>query len=594
KVKVHQGSAGKAYFGLSVDGISVSESPSWMQTRLKAVGLRPINSIVDISNYVMLELGIPNHIFDRDQIKGDTVIIKSLESDETFTTLDEIERKLISGDTVISDDEKTLVIGGLMGGLNSGVTESTNRIFIEVANWVPSMVRKTSTRLGLRTDSSQRYEKSLDSQLLKRTLLRILELIIELNPEAKVNGSLSYDGENLSDFSPLVMNLDPHRVRTELGHEVSDDQMKSILSSLDFKVEDSSEGFKVTIPSYRSTKDIDCSADLIEEIGRVIGYDNITPSSPMLDITPVNLTPTQKLHRRIKNFCVLSGGFYELQTYPMVGHDLLKKAHWNAKEGHLELINALSKDASLMRDSLIPSHLEVIAKNVKNYSQFKCFEVGRIYKPNDKNFVNEETQLILLQYSETASPFVELSNSVEELFSECSMPAAFVDSHPKFKSEVVDENWEGVHPHEFSNIRLMGKFKGVVFSLHPWLLRQFKIKGHVSLCVLNLGDVEARPAKDKVKYTPLAKFPKSSFDWTVLANKDEPVGNLLKSLSKVKIKNLVETKVADVYQLNDEQKSVTLRATFLDPEKTLDGDFLSGARDQLVSALDKAGYPLKV
>ena len=182
KVSVEGDSAGLVYYGLSLDGISVGESPPWMRERLNSLGHRPINSIVDVSNYVMLETGIPNHIFDREKIEGDTVCVRALKGKSVFVTLDGIERSLEKGDTVVCDGEKPLVIGGIMGGGKSGVTGSTGRIFIEVANWKAGSVRRTSTRLGLRTESSQRYEKSLDSRLCERVLHRIVELILQLNP----------------------------------------------------------------------------------------------------------------------------------------------------------------------------------------------------------------------------------------------------------------------------------------------------------------------------------------------------------------------------------------------------------------------------
>lgn len=592
-VKLEKESAGLAYFGLTVDGVKVGTSPSWMQRRLVAAGLRPINSIVDISNYVMLELGMPNHIFDRTQISGDTVFIKELKDNEKFVTLDEIERDLVAGDTVISDDQKPLVIGGLMGGLNSGVTDATTKVFLEVANWVPSRVRKTSTRLGLRTDSSQRYEKSLDSQLCYRTMLRLLDLIIQLNPDAKVSGGLAYDGDDLNSFEPLKMSLSCDRVRKVLGHPVSDNEIKEILEFLNFGIEGNGADLKVTVPSYRSTKDIECEADLVEEIGRIVGYDNIEETSPLLDISPVELSPAQKLHRKVNSFLSTYGKSFELQTYPLVGGELLKKAHWQIDKS-LKLINALSNDSEIMRPSLVPSHLEVIAKNVKNFDQFRVFEIGRIYQKDKKDFCDEQTQIVLTFYHQKENQFLNVCNTIEGLCAYTNLPGQLVEKHPKFAPEVVDMEWKGLHPTEFFNLRLMGKMKGSIFSLHPWLLRQFKIKGNVTMAVINLGGIEDKPMKEKVKYQPLPRFPKSSFDWSVVADKNEPVANILAPLKKAKLKHLEGTKVVGTFDLEDGKKSVTLQATFLNPESTLDGDFLSQARDQLVATLDKAGFPLKV
>ncbi|MDH5581609.1 MAG: phenylalanine--tRNA ligase subunit beta, partial [Bdellovibrionales bacterium] len=235
-VKFDGDSAGIGYYGVTVEGIKVGESPDWMKRRLESVGLRPINSIVDISNYVMLELGHPNHIFDRDKIKGDQILIKRLDSDVTFETLDEEKRELVAGDTVISDNSGVLVLAGIMGGANSGVSNSTKSIFIEVANWKAAEVRKTSSRLGLRTDSSQRFEKTLDSHQMKRTLLRILELVYEYNSDAKIIGRVQYDGEALVDEN-MVLTINPEKINSVLGIELETKEMIRILSSLDFKVE---------------------------------------------------------------------------------------------------------------------------------------------------------------------------------------------------------------------------------------------------------------------------------------------------------------------------------------------------------------------
>jgi phenylalanyl-tRNA synthetase beta chain len=581
------------YFGLSIDGVKVCDSPDWMKRRLNAVGLRPINNIVDISNYVMLELGIPNHIFDREEIKGDKIIIRHTGKEETFTTLDEEERKLVASDTMICDSERELCIAGIMGGLNSGVTEKTSKIFIEVANWKAAEVRRTSTRLGLRTDASQRYEKTLDTQLLERTVYRIVELVKELCPEAKVIGQLEYDGVDLSTFKNLVLTTSAKKISNVLGKEIPTEQVKKILTSLDFSIIEKGDEFEVIVPSYRSTKDIDCEADLVEEIGRVIGYDNIEPSSPMLTVAPVRLTEAQKLHRKVRDFLSYHSTAFEVNTYPMVGEKLLKKADWK-RASDLELINSLSKDHEFMRDSMIPGFLESVALNCKNMDEFRFFELGRTYHDNEKTFSEEHSELGVVFYSKEETPFVDLVNNVERLMSSLNIPGDISERHPKFKNNLIPEEWKGCHPFEFYNIRIMGKMNGVIASIHPLVLRSFKIKGHVSIALLDLTAVEKQSMKDKTKYKPLAKFPGSTFDCTVVTNKDVAVGNVLSSLKKVKIKELASLKVVDVFDLNETEKTVTLRVSFIDPEATLSGEFITEASQKIVSTLDKAGYPLKV
>lgn len=592
KPQVDKDSCGLAYWGISVEGVKVESSPQWMQERLLACGLRPINSIVDISNYVMLELGIPNHIFDLDSIEDRKIHIKKVTEPMDFETLDNIQRGLVPGDTVIADSKKPLVIAGIMGGANSGVEEGTSKIFIEVANWKAAEVRKTSTRLGLRTDSSQRYEKTLDSQLTYKTLLRVLDLVLELNPNAKVIGKAEYDGENLTDFNPLVIDIKPSNISSQLGKEIPASEIKEIFEFLDFGVKEKGDIFTVTLPSYRSTKDIECDADLVEEIGRIVGYDNISPASPLSSIKVTTLDGVKKLHRKIQDFMIYNGQCLEVMTYPMVGEALLKKASWPTLNEGLVLKNALSQDADRMRPSIIPSFLEACSLNQKTFSNFSFFEIGRAYETNDKNFSRESNQVAALFYDRSQSAFLKAVDTVEALMRSTNIPGELVDRNEKFPANVLPVEWKGVHPFEIQDIKIMGRTYGTVFSVHPILLRKFKIKGNVSIFVIDLSIVEEKGLKQKFKYDPLPKFPASNFDCTVVADIHEPVGNLLKAFKKFKGKELKNTMVADVF-VSEGKKFVTIRSVFFDGEKTLGGEKIKELENGVVAALEKAGYPLK-
>ena len=593
-VRIAGDSSCLGYYGLTVKNVSVKESPDWMKRRLLAVGLRPINNIVDISNYVMLELGIPLHIFDREEIAGDEVIIKRVGSDVTFKTLDEQDRKLLAHDTVICDKNEALVIAGIMGGLKSGVKESTKNIFIEVANWKAAEVRKTSTRLGLRTDSSQRYEKSLDTAMLYRTLLRTLELVLDFCPEAKVVGKPQYDGEQWSMKEPLVISTSVDRICKVLGKEVTEEKILSIFVHLDFKVEKKGAELVVTVPSYRATKDVEYQADLFEEIGRMVGFDNITPQSPKVDIFPVRLTEAQKLHRKIRDFMVNHVRSFEVMTYPLVGEDLYKQASWVEKDP-LVIVNALSEEHNRMRQSLIPSLLEKVSLNQKYNDEFRLFELGRVYlKGPNKEFSKDHSQLIIAFFDREKSPFMDMVNTVESLMDAIQIPGDLSEKNSKFKNPLVmNEDWMGCHPVEFLNVRIMGKMKGVLTSIHPLLLKKLKVRGHVTLAVLDFTDIEDQPVKDKVKYKPLAKFQDSTFDWTVVMPKAGTVADLLSVVKKVNIKEMSSCKILDTYAMSETHTSITLRATFIDPEKNLSGEFLDKAKKDLVEALTKAGFPLR-
>ncbi len=593
KPKVETDSSCKAYWGLSVDNVKVGPSPSWMVNRLEACGLRSINNIVDISNYVMLELGSPLHIFDRDSIKDNTIHIKKVGKEETFKTLDEIDRTLIANDTVICDSEKPLVLAGIMGGLNSGVEDKTTKVFIEVANWQAEEVRRTSTRLGLRTDSSQRFEKSLDSLQCYKTLLRTLDLILQLCPEAKVIGKPVYAGEDLSLHRPKVIKTSRDRIAKVLGYDVSEEKLMSIFNYLEFNVKNDKGNFEITLPSFRTTKDIEFEDCIFEEVGRMIGYDNITPVSPMTDIVATRFQPAKTLHRKVQDFMVQHGNALEVMTYPLIGSKLLQKAQWPVHNEELVLVNALSKDADRMRPSLVPHALNTVAINAKNFDSFNFFELGRSYLPDAKNFSVERSQLIVGMFNKKETPFLELINTVEKLLNTLNIPFDLTTDSGKFSNPLVDKDWFGSHPHEYVNIRVMGKFHGVMASAHPLVLRQFKTKGYFSFAVIDFTDFEKRELKSKTKYTPISKFPSSRFDCTVLVDKNLPATVTLDALKKLKVKEISERKIVDVFALNDTQNAVTVTITMEDPNQTLASDFIKECEGKVVATLEGAGFPLK-
>lgn len=584
-------SAGLAYFGLSIDNVTVGESPAWMKSRLKACGLRSINNIVDVSNYVMLELGMPLHIFDRQKIAGHEVIIKKIESETTFKTLDEVDRTLVAGDTVIADINGPLVLAGIMGGLNSGVSSSTKNIFIEVANWKPALIRRTSTRLGLRSDSSQRFEKTLDSKLCERTLLRTLELILEICPQAKVIGQVQYAGMDLSSIPLLRIKTSHKKIQTVLGSTISAEKLSSLLNHLDFKHTLSGDVLDITVPSYRSTKDIEQEADIIEEVGRIIGYDNISPLSPLDGIAPVKLNESQKAQRRVREFLTIQGKAFEVMTYPLIGSSLLKKVSWPSLP-QLKLVNSISQDHDLMRPSLIPSLLEVLETNAKNFERFRFFEIGRSYLEDPKSFSKESLQVGAVFADKDQNTFVDLLNTTFNMLSALNIPFEFADKNEKFPNSLVDGQWPGTHPFEYQNIRVMGKFLGVIFSVHPLILKNLKFKGHASIMLFDLSVFDQYSAKDKTKYKPLNKFPSSSFDWTVETKVETYTGDVLNALKKVKLKELKDVQVLDLFT-QESKKFVTLRATFADENATMTSEFLKQAEIALIDAARKAGFPLK-
>ncbi len=589
-IKVDPSSSCLGFWGVSLENIKVEKSPQWMIDRLEAVGLRAINNIVDISNYVMMELGMPMHIYDRDQIKGD-ITIKLASDGDKFTTLDEVERSLVATDTLISDDEKGLVLAGVMGGSSSGVNESTKNIFIEVANWKAEEVRKTSTRLGLRTDSSTRFEKSLDLNLCYRSLLRAIEIVFKVCPEAKIVGKPVYDGQKIDDTRQEIKTSVKY-INKILGLELSSDNIKEIFNSLDFEVSGDDQ-LHIKVPTYRATKDIQGQHDLAEEIGRVVGYDTIPIESPKLAVNPVRLTPYKEIERKVQDFMSLNAKSLEVLSYPLVGEKLLKKSSWPDLNVDLQLVNAISVEQDRMRPSLIPSFLEMAAVNAKNFSNFSFFEWGRSYLPNTEKFFEERNIVGLLNYSKTENKFIDTLNSTEKFLNFLGLNYK-IQKSSKRPNPLVAANWKGLHPDEMVDIVVRGQTLGAAFSVHPMVLRDFKIKGKISMLMLDLTDFCKKKTTKTHKYSAISKFPSSQFDCTVLVPVGSAADECLSVSKKLKNKDLLSLKIVQVFALNEEFNAVTLRFNFGNINHTLEASVIKSYEEQVMSELEKIGFKLKV
>lgn len=578
------------YYGLSIDNVKVAPSPLWMQRRLIAAGLRPINNLVDIGNYVMLEVGGPVHMFDRSQIRGNKIVVRRLSQPSELPLLDGTTAQLVPGDTVVCDAQGPLVVGGIIGGLSSGIQPDTQSVFIEAANWLPSEIRKLSTRLGVRTDSSARFEKGLDPSRVIITVLRAAELTLEICPGAVVSGSLEYAGPPENAFPLRQIRTSTQRIEAALGREIAENQIVDILTRLGFTVKADRSALLVTVPSFRGTRDFEFDADIAEEVGRIIGYDNIAPKAPAGVISPLAPSTGLRVHRLIRDVMVLHGRSLEVTTYPMIGEDLLNRAEWKRAAQELELANPISRDRDRMRPSLIPSLLDVCALNHKHYSAFRAFEIGRSYFADPKHFSREETHLGCLFCDEKADRTVALLDTIEALFRRLKVPIRFDNGT---SGGLIPSEWSGLYPDQVMSLWSGDSEVGVVARIHPMLLRNFKISAHVSIAVVNVTAVEELYLSDPIRYQPLARFPLSEIDLTVLAGRDQSISQVIEVVRSLSLAELQRLSVLSVYELNDHEKSVTLRLTFGSKEGTLSGEELNALSQRVITKLSAAGHPLK-
>ena len=587
-VRVAQGSGCLGFEGLCMDNIKVGPSPAWMQQRLVACGLRSLNNITDISNYVMLETGMPLHIFDRAKIRGSRITVKPAQKKCALTTLDKTQRHIEPGDTLIYDELGPLSIPGVMGGLDSSVTCGTTQIFIEAANWDSVRVRQTSVRLGLRTDASRRYEKSLDSEQLKTAMFRAAALVMQLCPEARIMGNLeSFYPEPQKTPAPITVTA--NHIREILGRDLDAEEISRILTSLDFGVTENKQGLSVKVPSFRATKDISCRADIVEEIGRITGYGNIAPKPPKGPVEPVRLPPLKKLERSIKDFLVLKGEMFEIMTHPLVGEALLKKAEWPDLNQDLVLANPISCEHDRVRPSLVPSMLEKAGINAKARDRFSMMETGRTYHPGE-DFSMEVPRLCVSVYDRKTTPLGTLSGIIEQMAGFLGTGAAL--ERPK---GIPVLQWQGCYSAQVLELGDRNAPAGRVFTVHPSMLARFGIKGHMAMADINLLSLQALLSETRIRYRPQPPYPSSGFDCTVLAGATTCAADILKHLKPLTAQTpeITNLRIVDIFEINAAQKAVTLRITFKGIDRTLTGEWISNTSDKAVGLLEKAGFPLK-
>ncbi len=375
-VKVHDPELCPRYMAVTMDNIAIAPSPRWIRERLIAVGIRPINNVVDATNYVMAELGQPLHAFTRKLV--DEIVVRRAGDGERIETLDGQTRKLDKDMLVIADSAKPVAIAGIMGGANSEIDPDTTSIIIEAANFDFISIRKTSQKLGLRTDASMRYEKALDPNLCAVALARVTGLIRELCPRARITGPVIDERKFALNQGPI--RLDSRWLNSFVGARIGKDKVKAILARLGFGVEDDNGILSVTVPTWRATRDISAKEDLAEEVARIYGYDNIPPRMPAVEMAiPVD-SAERLFTRKIKNILAGAPALSEASNYSFAGEELLRKMGLDPS-AYIRLANPISASHTMLRKGLAPNLILNVKTNQAGYEEVKLFEIGSVYLP---------------------------------------------------------------------------------------------------------------------------------------------------------------------------------------------------------------------
>lgn len=578
------------YITVTIDNITVEKSPEWLRTALENTGNRSINNIVDATNFVMLELGNPLHAFDTSTIKG-KIVVRRAKKDEILETLDEEEKKLDTETLIIADDEKPIAIAGVKGGLHSGINAKTSQITLEAANFNPVSIRKSSVRHGIRTESVQRFEKDLDPLLAEQAMDRLVKIIMDLCPNAKII-SKKQDINNF-EYKEKTIRLDLEKASSKIGVEIKPDLAKSLLEKLEFKVKTDKKFLLVTVPSFRATKDINHQDDLVEEIARLYGYEKIPSTVPELHIRPaIRQNKERSTKYTIRNILSLELGFNETINYSFYSEKTFKDCGLEESE-HMKIKNYLSQEQTHMRTDLIPNLLHNAVSNLKNTDHMRLYEIGRTYKFINEFFPLEEKYiagLILTDKKNEQSPFYQVKTAIQTLLKHLNI-TSLQFRHAENKTPLAHPNKHAAWFDHKSEQELIQ-----IYELHPQVAQNFGLEKHQVACFsINYTLLYQLNRKDR-KYKAIPKFPSISIDVSMLVNKNTEVGTYEQAISKADKKLISEVKLFDFYQgknIPEDKKSLAYKITLQAPDRTLTDEEMKAIQQKIFTNLKKEGAEIR-
>lgn len=568
KVKIHDYSLCPRYMACVIEGIQVGPSPFWLKQQLEACGQKSINNIVDVTNYIMMKVGQPLHAFDYDRLHDSTLEIAPAAAQQTFECLDGTERTIPKGALLIHSGKTPVAIAGVIGGMNSAATEDTTRILLEAACFEPISVRSTSRKMGLRTESSQRFEKGIDPVGVEQALFEAAELL-----GGKWVGYVDVSQES---FEPKQIKYRPSFINQILGTKLSDTEMVEIFQRLGFKATRE----KVTVPLYRS--DINVEIDLVEEIARIYGYNNIEKNPPKCTISEIPNDPMFLFENEIRQ--TLTGlGLMEFLTCDLISPKLSEVSREVTPESmhFLKARYAKSEEYSILRTSLLPGLLEVAKGNLaqKNHN-IAAFEIGRIhFQQKDRAMEIPNLAILLTGKSDPAHwsfksrdfDFFDLKGIIENMVDATFVPSSHMTFHPGRQADIF-----------FHDLMI-----GSIGEVHPTLLAKFDIDQRVLYGELNLEYLSK--SRDKhLKIEPLPQFPSSERDWTVPLPLEFPIDAIFQEAKKHRSVILEKIELIDLYTPELEpKKNATFRFTYRDQLKTVSFEEVENEHAKIVGAITK-------
>lgn len=563
------------YFSRVIRNIEIKESPLWMQNYLMAAGVRPISNIVDLTNFVMLEYGIPMHAFDLDSLKNKKIVVREARKGEILKTLDGKDRELADGDILITDGENIIGLGGVMGGFDSEITSSTKNVLIEGAAFNANNIRKTSKRLGLRSEASSRFEKGLDTNTCEISVNRLCHLAEILGLGEVVKGFINVYPNKEEE---KIINLSLEKNNKLIGIDFSAKEIMNILEKLEIKCETNGDVISAKIPSFRG--DLNIPEDLIEEVARIYGYDNINPVALSGKLSVGSRPRHREIEIKIKNY--LTGlGYNEFMTYSFVSpsiFDKLEISKDNPIRDVLKIINPLGEDYSIMRPTLIPSMIEALAKNsFRGNENVAGFEIGNTFFNSNSDIAEEKLKLVMGFYD--LGDFYYLKESIEKILWNVGLSG--------FSYKRIKESF--LHPGRSAEILYKGERLGIMGEVHPKVLENYGTKKKIYVAEIDF-DLIVLNSINNYKFKDLAIYPSVKRDFAFIMDRDIEAGRI-EEIARAKAHELLESfKVFDIYEgenIEKGKKSLAFSLIFRSKDRTLAQDEINEISSEIIKEIEE-------
>ena len=570
------------YSCVKMDNITKNVSPFAMQIRLYYCGMRGINLLADLTNYIMLEMGQPTHAFDANKI--DEIVVDTPKENCKFTTLDNTERDITTDTLLIQNGSTPVAIAGIMGGLDSEIVGDTNAVVLECANFDGVSVRKSSSRLGLRTDASARYEKMLDPEMTVTAAKRFAYLLQSIDEGARVASQLT--DEYVRKYPEINISFNKAYVDKYTGIDISEERILKTLTALGFGVTKDGEEFKVKVPSFRATKDVTIKADIIEEITRIYGYDNFSIITTKSPLKPVKSSPVRAQSNEMKDILVKHYNLHEVHSYIWCDVRKYKKLGIEVEE-NVKVLNIESSDNGTIRNSMIPTLLSAVSDN-KDYSDsYGIFEIGRVAAGiREDGTANERRRLGIVLFDKTVSEkdlFFKAVSMVNEIFLQIKHKA------PVLAKVAPVHAWQ--HPKNTASITCDGVNVGTINTLHPSNAQKLDKNG-VAVCIEIDVDDFITIGGDNISFVEPSTQQSTYYDLSLIMKEGVTFADLSACWNSLNLDELNNVKVIDTYE-KDGVKSITIRLIFSSKEKTLEMDEVQAWIDEILANLKEIGIEMR-